>query len=168
MLRDEPKDCSAVLLHPGPNRIRLIAQLRRLRHDLTVASIAGLVDSGAEITLGEHLPRSEAAHLVEYVVQCGATAEVRGPPPPPPPEPISSRPMDWLRRRTDFATAEAELDSEAAQSEWWREFKRAATPDSELWWFTSPDANWQALCGREGYALVAAGQITRWFLTAMN
>ncbi|GJD52963.1 hypothetical protein OPKNFCMD_5731 [Methylobacterium crusticola] len=71
------------------------------------------------------------------------------------------------RRRLTIEEAEAELGAPAG-NERWRDMRAAMRPGDALWAFCSPMAEWRALAGRKGVALVRDGRTVMEIITMLN
>jgi hypothetical protein len=50
----------------------------------------------------------------------------------------------------------------------WEALRAQVRPGDEIWYFSSPQEDWDRLMGWEGIALVRGGEIVESFCTAMN
>ncbi|TWU50744.1 hypothetical protein Poly51_40370 [Rubripirellula tenax] len=77
----------------------------------------------------------------------------------------------WLERRVELEGLQREFTTPDALPEFLAEldaFVSNATPAHECWAFSSPQADWDRLAGRSGFALVANGDVTDVLVTLMS
>jgi hypothetical protein len=75
----------------------------------------------------------------------------------------------WLRERVD----PTQIRFDQGTAEWheeWNRFVDYIPTDAEVWWFRSPDETWTSFPRRgwEGYAVVRAGEVIDFILTAVS
>lgn len=80
---------------------------------------------------------------------------------------------EWLIKKVAFDEAEAalELSDPLVDDQYrlrWGELRAKAIPGDEVWYFSSPTESWENLCGRDGYALVRAGEIVDFIVDTMS
>jgi len=78
----------------------------------------------------------------------------------------------WLQRRAGISELEAEHSVNGIPFGFcngeWEALKSKMLSGDELWTFSSPQEDWDRLMGREGIALLRAGEIVDFLVTAQN
>lgn len=78
----------------------------------------------------------------------------------------------WLRRKASVEEFEVEhlvngIPFGFCNPEW-EALKAKLQPGDEIWYFSSPQEDWERMMGWEGIALVRDAEIVDFFITAMN